>query len=145
LTASYYCAGAPLPAILVPALNVLGPIIITLLALKYGEFAYQFFDIICLLTAMCGLAAWGLTGNPLIALYICLIVDFSGALPTLKKLSVDPSSENMPAWLLFLAANSINLFTIPEFSIELAAYPLYLFVLPLVVTFFMLRKRGVRA
>lgn len=142
LTASYYAAGATVAAIIVPALNVLGPVIISCLAIKYGEIGYQLFDVICFITALCGLIGWSVTGNPLFALYICLIVDFSGALPTIKKVAEDQSSENRPAWLLFLAANSINLCTIPEYRFELMAYPLYLFALPLIVTFFLYRQKA---
>lgn len=140
LTASYWAAGATLSALVVPILNVIGPIVIALFALKYGEYGYHFFDIGCFLVALAGLAGWAISGDPTFALYLCLMVDFSGSLPTIKKVALNPGSENRTAWVLFLLANSINLLTIPAMTFELMAYPLYLFGISLIITSLMLRQ-----
>lgn len=140
LAASYYAAGATLAAIVVPLVYIIGPAVVALLALKYGDYGYNFFDIACFLTATAAFLCWIITGDPTLTLYIALLVDFCGALPTIKKVALHPDSEDKTAWLLFLVANTINLLTIPAFTWELMAYPLYLFFIPFLVTILMFRK-----
>lgn len=140
LAASYFASGAPLPALLVPIIYVIGPFVIALLALKYGEYAYNFFDFACLLGGIAGIVLWMATGEPTLALYLNLFVDFCGSLPTLRKVALDPWSEDVTAWLLFLVANGLNLAAVPKDSLALISYPLYLFLIPVLVTMLMLRR-----
>jgi len=126
LLASYRSAGAT-DAIWVSVANVFIIGLVALLSIKYGEGGFNLFDISCFLGAMVGLVLWWFLRSPLPALYISVIIDFIGALPTLKKSYLNPHEENRLTWALFWLANTINLFAINQWTWAMAAYPLYLF------------------
>lgn len=142
LSASYYASGAPLFALIVPVVYVIGPLVVGLMALKYGDYGANAFDLSCFLGGVGGIALWIFTGNPVLALYLNLFVDFCGALPTIRKAAQDPLSENLSAWALFLIANTLNLLTIlmDHLNLIVLSYPLYLFLITLIVTVLLLRR-----
>lgn len=142
LSFSYYASGAPLFALIVPVVYVLGPLAVGLMALRYGEYGANAFDLSCFLGGLGGMALWITTGNPVVALYLNLFVDFCGALPTIRKVARDPLSENLTAWILFLIANALNLLAIlnSSFNFTVLSLPLYLFLITLIVTAFMMRR-----
>lgn len=140
LTISYYGSGAPLNALIVPVVYMLGPLIVTLMGLKYGEYGANAFDLACFAGGIGGILLWFLTGNPLVALYLNLFVDFCGSMPTIRKVAMNPRSENLTAWILFLIGNVLNLISIPFDSFAVISYPLYLTLVTVIVTSLMLKR-----
>ncbi len=142
--ASYAASGAPGPTLIVPVIYVFGPLLTALLAYRYGDLGYNRFDLSCFFAGLSGILLWLLTDNPKLTLYLLLLIDFFGALPTLKKVAFDPHSENLPAWSLFAIGGAVNLLTIPAGSLSenfvIAAYPIYLFFITSLVTLLSLRK-----
>ena len=131
---SYYEAGAPPIALIVPVIYALGPLVIAILALKYGVLGFNRFDICCLLSAIIALILWIVTEDPLLALGLNMGVEFLGTLPTLRKVYYYPKSENLTAWILFLLGNALNLAGLPIWSFVVLSYPSYLFIMSSVVT-----------
>lgn len=127
LGASYYFSGAG-DTIWVPISYAIGPLIVFLLSIKYGEGGWNRFDLACLAGAVIGLILWAIFKNPIIALIINLLVDFAGALPTTVKAYKDPKSEDPIAWVLFLAGNTVNLFAIDQYKFAIMVYPIYMFL-----------------
>lgn len=140
LTASYYSCGAPLHALIVPVVYMLGPLIVSLLGFKYGEYGANAFDLACFAGGICGILLWFLTGNAHLALYLNLFIDFCGAMPTIRKVAVDPRSENLTAWILFLVANVLNLISVPFDSLAIISYPLYMTLVTVIVTALMMKR-----
>jgi hypothetical protein len=126
LCASYYAAGAR-GSIWVPVGYVVGPLVTAILALRYGEGGWSRFDRACLAGSALSLALWLVSGSPMVALVANVAVDFSGALPTLRKTYLEPWSESAASWAIFLVANALNLAALDGWSVETALYPLYLF------------------
>ncbi|NJL86606.1 MAG: hypothetical protein HC886_12490 [Leptolyngbyaceae cyanobacterium SM1_1_3] len=125
----------------VPIAAAVCPLIIALVSLKYGEGGCNRFDLTCLAGAGISLVLWWVFSAPLIALFTSLTIDFLGALPTIRKAYLRPESEDVLPWLFFGSASLLNLFAIERFSIELFAYPFYLFCVPLVVIFLLVRPK----
>ena len=72
-----------------------------------------------------------------------IVVDSLGAIPSLRKTWIDPASESLAAWLLFLAGNTLNMATLENGSLEIVAYPLYLTIVAGVFVLLQLRpNRG---
>ncbi len=141
LLASYYSVGAT-DTLWIPLFNQAGFLAVLLVSVKHGEGGWDGIDRWCLGGAALGLISWAAFGSPLSALLISIAVDMMGAIPTLKKALEDPAHEDRLAWIIFLAANTLNLFAISEWSLRIAAYPAYLFVLCLVmVSILVFRKK----
>jgi hypothetical protein len=128
LAASYVSTGAR-QTMWVPLGYALGATAIAVLALAKGEGSWTRIDLACLAAAGVSLTVWALSGNPMTALVMNLVVDLFGAVPTLRAVLRDPSSESSAAWSIFLLANTLNLLALPMLSIEHVLYPAYLFAL----------------
>jgi hypothetical protein len=124
-----------------PLAFVVGPFVIALLSVRYGEGGWARLDLVCIVGALLGLAGWGLTGSPAVALALNLVVDALGAVPTLEKAWRDPRSESLASWALGSAGTALNLVAVPEWSLAVAAFPVYLAVLSGTMTLLVSRGR----
>lgn len=138
---SYKSAGATF-ALWTSVANCIAFGAVLLLLFKYGEGGWNLFDAICLGAAGFALLLWWFFKSPLPALYLSILIDLIGALPTLKKAAQDPQSENRLTWILFWAANTLNLFAVHKWNMAMAAYPVYLFFISGTILFLIvLRSR----
>ncbi|HSA58639.1 MAG TPA: hypothetical protein VLJ37_03035 [bacterium] len=144
LLASYAAAGAR-ETVWVAAANLLAFLAVLALSFKYGEGGWTFFDGACLLGAAFGLALWWWFDSPLPTLFSGLFIDLVGALPTVKKAWNDPASEDLLAWILFCAANAVNLLAIRTWNVAVASYPLYMVFITLVLVAILLLRRDSRS
>lgn len=135
---SYYSVGAR-DTLWVPIGYTLGPLITFLLSIKYGEGGWTTFDKICLFVAIISVIFWYLSGSALITLIINIFIDFCGILPTIKKSYLDPSSEELYPWVITFTAGFLNLFAINSFAFDIVIYPIYMFLVNGIVTFFLFR------
>lgn len=140
LCASYFAAGAR-ASIWTPVSYVVGPLMIALLSLRYGEHHVSRFDSLCLGMAALSLILWWWTGFPSVALALNVVVDALGALPTVRKSWSCPESEDRLAWGLFLLANSMNLLAVTPWTLASGVYPSYLFGLSLTMNLLLWRKK----
>lgn len=141
LLASYYSVGAT-DTLWIPLFNQLGFLAVLWVSVKHGEGGWSGIDRWCLAGAGLGLALWWAFDSPMMALLMGIAVDLMGAIPTLKKAYADPAHEDRLAWLIFLCANTLNLFAISAWRFEIAVYPAYLFTLCLaMVAILTIRKK----
>lgn len=127
LGASYYSSGAR-ETMWVPVSYIVGPFTTVIFSLKYGEGGWTKFDRMCLAGAGISVVLWWLSGSALIALLINLFIDFLGALPTIRKVCFDPRGESKPAWFLFFAGNTANMFAMEKWTFAIAVYPVWMFL-----------------
>ncbi len=125
LLVSYAASGAR-ETLWVAIANLIAFVFILILSVRYGEGGWTAFDKACLFGAGLGFFLWWWFDSPLPTLFSGLFIDLAGALPTLKKAWKKPDSENLTAWLLFLAANILNLFAIRDWNVVVASYPIYM-------------------
>lgn len=143
LFASYYASGER-SSIWVPLSYVVGPLVIGVLSLKYGEGRFTRFDKGCVAASLLGLLFWWLSGSPMIALGANIAVDFAGALPTMRKTYIDPTTESPTAWGVFLAGSALNLFAVERWTSAAAVLPIYFFAINLIITLLALRQLSAR-
>jgi hypothetical protein len=144
LGTSYYCSGAD-HTLWAPVSYAIGPIATAILSIKYGEGGWTRFDRCCLLGAGVSVALWWTFGSPLIALLINLLIDFMGALPTIRKAYQEPESEDRVAWTLFVAGNLANLFAVERWTFSIAAYPIYMLLCNGLITTLVFVRRTPKA
>lgn len=137
--ASYYSAGAR-DSIYAPAGYMLGQIAVAALSVRYGKGGFSALDLACLCGAGAALALWAVSRSPMLALGMVMAADAFGAVPTIRKAYRDPASESFSGWLLLCAGNALNLFAISEWSLDMAAYPVYFFIINGMIFALVLRR-----
>ncbi len=130
---SYYASGAPPMALLLPIAYAIGPCITFCFALYYGEKSYDTFDILCLILAGLSLIVWYFTGEPVLTLVMNILIDFFGAVPTVRKVYHHPETENLNSWLIFSLGTTINLIGLPEWTPVVMSYPFYLWTITITI------------
>jgi hypothetical protein len=140
LATSYWASGAT-HTIWAPLSYVIGPIITTALAMRYGASQWSRFDRLCLLGAAVSLLLWLLLRSPQIALAINLLIDLFGALPTIRNARHRPQDEDLTSWLIFTLGNGLNVLAVDRWTWEIASYPLYITCANAIVLFLLLLPR----
>ena len=85
--------------------ELIGPVIIFVLALKYGVGGKSKFDLVSLAIALIAFALLFIVEGVLAGLVLALIIDGIGATLTIRKLLLDPTSESRSFWLLGAVAS----------------------------------------
>jgi len=131
LLISYKASGAT-DTIWVPIFNVVGPLTVALLSIKYGkswkEKGWSRLDTICVLGAVASAIIWWLTDSPLVALLMNLGIDFLGIVPIVRDAWKRPTMSAAIYWGITYAGILLNLFAVSPWSFELAIYPLYMVI-----------------
>jgi len=128
IAVSYAESGAT-STLWVAIVNAAMSVCVALLSLKYGVGGWTPFDRACLFASLASLALWQLSGSPLTALGINVLVDAIGALPTIRKAYYEPETEDRLTWVLYLIGYTVNLAAVDAWNLAIAAYPAYLFCL----------------
>lgn len=144
LALSYQFSGAE-NTIWVPYVEFLGPLIIAILSLKYGEGGLNDkTDVICLIGATLSIVLWIIFNNPVVALITNLATDSFAIVPTIKKSFLRPEGEDFWAWFGTGVADSLNMFAVERFTFAILVYPIYMLVSDLIIIFILLfRKKNI--
>lgn len=132
--------------ICVPVVYMIGPSVVAILSFWYGEGGTGKFDIFCFASAFIGLGLWLLLDMIVFALWLSVLIDGIGALPTIRKSYISPKSESLIGWAAFSLANVLNFgvmlhrFDGTE-SIHSLVYPLYLFLISAIILTVMLSPK----
>jgi len=144
LALSYYFSGA-VNTIWVPIVEFIGPFLIALLSIKYGEGGLgDKTDLICFFGAILSIVLWAIFDNPTVALVTNLVIDSFAIVPTIKKSYLRPEGEDFWAWLGTGFADSLNFFAVERFSFAILVYPVYMVVSDLIIILLLLfNKKGI--
>lgn len=137
---SYQSAGAA-STIWVPITYILGPLVTSVLGIKFGEGGWTKFDRLCLLSAAVSLLFWKLSDSPDLTLVINIGIDLLGALPTIRKSYYQPEGEDLLAWGLFTVANTLNILAIDRWLWQITIYPLYMSLLSGIIFYLLWQGR----
>lgn len=141
LALSYKFSGAE-NTVWVPYMEFIGPFIIALLSIKYGEGSFEDkTDLICLLGAILSIILWIIFDNPVVALVTNLIIDSFAIIPTIKKTYLRPEGEDFWAWFGTGIADTLNMFAVEKFSFAILIYPIYMLVSDLIIIIILLLKK----
>jgi hypothetical protein len=111
-----------------------------MVAYRYGDRSFSRFDKGCFVAVAMSVVLWAVSGTPLVAMVLCILIDLLGALPTVRKVWSEPESEDKLSWGLFTLANAINLAAIESWTFAGALYPVYLFLICGLVTALISRR-----
>ena len=129
----------------VPLSDAIGTAVIAVLSFRHGEGGLGRFDRACLGLAGVSAVGWGLSGSAEVALGMNVFVAVLGALPTVRKAYLDPASESLLTWCIFLSGNALNLVAIEAWSLKSATYPLYAALVAALVVALLLAPARCRA
>lgn len=138
---SYYTSGAR-ETIWVPLSEAIGPALIALLSIRYGEGGWTLMDRWCLVGAAVGTFFWWLTDSPTLGLVFYLLTDFMAVLPTIRKSIHRPENEDKKAWALVFWAQLLNLFAVERWVFSILIYPVYMILTNGAIYALQFRKRG---
>ena len=140
LLAFSYSAEGDINSIWLPMGYFLGPFITTILSIRYGYSEWSKLDKICIVVAILSIIPWLLSDNATFTLLINVLIDSTGAIPTVVKSYREPETEDATAWAIFFIANTIELFAISTWNLA-SIYPIYLFFLAGTIITFILRDK----
>ena len=102
--------------------------LVVVLGLKYGTAKFSRFDVACQVSAVLGLVFWLVFNSPTIGIVVPLVVDFIGALPTVRHSWLKPAEETWQAFMVGVIAPMFTIASLTRFNIASLAFPLYLFI-----------------
>lgn len=109
--------------------ELIGPAIIFVLALKFGVGGKSRFDIASLTAAMVAFTLLFIIEGVIAGLILALIIDGIGAMLTIRKLRIDPSSESKLFWGIGAISGILAVASLETYTIETVLFPLYVCVL----------------
>ena len=140
LLAFSYIAESDSYSIWLPLSYFVGPLITAMLSIRYGYSIWSKLDTVCMATAIISIIPWLLSSNAIFTLIINVLIDATGAIPTLVKTYREPETEDFTAWLIFFIANTVQLFAISMWNIA-SIYPIYLFILAGLMVAFIVKDK----
>lgn len=144
LALSYKFSGAE-NTLWVPYVEFVGPFIIAILSVKYGEGGLKNkTDLLCMFGAIISIILWIIFDNPVIALVTNLAVDSFAVIPTIRKSYLRPEGEDFWAWFGTGLADSLNMFAVEKFTFAILIYPIYMLLSDLIIILILLfRKKNI--
>lgn len=125
VVASSWSAGGTW-SLLTPVAYIIGPIAILIASIRHGEGGWSRLDRACLAGAALGTAAWLLSGDPRVGVWLHTAVDALGTVPTMVKAWRDPAHENRRAWTIYAISAVLNLGAIGAWTAGAAVFPVWL-------------------
>lgn len=101
-------------------------------------------DACCGILSIAGLALWQLTGSGSLAILCSILADGLAAVPTVAKSFKEPESESWPAFLTFGISALITLLALRTWDFAHVAFPLYIFILYVLLVVLVAGKLGPR-
>lgn len=109
--------------------ELIGPVIILVLSLKFGVGGRSRFDLISLAVALIAFALLFIVEGVLLGLLLALIVDGIGAMLTIRKLLIDPSSESKWFWGIGAVSGTLAIISLENYNVETLLFPVYVVIL----------------
>lgn len=109
--------------------ELVGPIAILLLSIKYGVGGKSRLDKYSLVVALIAFSLLFVLDGVLISLGLALLIDGIGAVLTIRKLLVDPASESRSFWTLAAVASVLAILSLHTYNLETLLFPVYVIIL----------------
>ncbi len=132
-------------ALFLAVMNGLGTLCIFLLSFKYGVGGTNKLDIVTFFGFLISLIAWKLTSNPTVGLYLSILTDLIGFIPTIEKTWRQPHTEDWRFYFSDILAGGFSTLSVRSYSLANLAFPLYIFFLNgFAVMLILIRGKAVR-
>jgi hypothetical protein len=109
---------------------------------KKSEWNIKKLDIICGILSILGLTLWLVTKVGNIAIFFSILADGLAAIPTIVKSYEEPETESDLVYLMAIVNAGIRLLVIRVWNFEHWGFPLYLFLLDLLLVILIRFKLG---
>jgi hypothetical protein len=86
-------------------------------------------DYVCGAMSLAGTAAWLATRNGVVAIVAAIAADFLAGIPTMMKSWSNPESETVTSYIGAVLNSGILLLTIHHWTTDVAAFPLFIFII----------------
>lgn len=100
------------------------------------------FDYLCCIFSALALIFWGITKEPLVAIFLAIISDGFAGTPTLIKAWKYPETESVEAFTTGLFSALTSFFALKTLSFSEIAFPLYLVLANLLLIIAIIRKKS---
>lgn len=130
-------------ALILACVQGIGTIIIFALSLKYGMGGTSKLDKVTLAGFLISLVVWKITSNPTLALYLSILTDLIGFVPTFAKTWNFPDTEDWRFYFSDVLAGLFSLLSLTILTIENIVFPLYIFALNLFAVILILGRKKV--
>jgi hypothetical protein len=127
LIASYLASGAR-TTIWTSLVFCVFQVVVLILSFRSSTNKFTRLDIACIGGAGLGLLLWLITRNAQTALYVSILCEILGFIPTIKKAYLQPDSESKIAWSLGVGSSVCNLIAINKWQLAIMIYPIYNFI-----------------
>jgi hypothetical protein len=114
--------------------ELVGPGATFLLTLKYGVGGRSRFDVVSLAIALVAFLLIFATHDVVAGLVLAVIVDAIGALLTIRKLKIDPSSESLAFWVMAGVASLLALASLDVYNLVSVLFPAYVMILSIYIS-----------
>lgn len=115
-------------------------IIIFFFSLRYGFKNIQKKDTLFLIIALLGLIPWALTKDPTISVIIVVSIDLIAFIPTLRKTSRHPESENAALYSMNAARHFLALFSLEAYNVATTLHSITMIIVNSIMTYLILKK-----
>lgn len=99
---------------------------ILIMALRKGDYDYNWVDGVSQAISVTGVIAWLLSNDATYAIIFNIIADFFGAVPTFYHSWISPHDESWKPFILSGLGASISFLAVTELSFVTAGFPIYL-------------------
>lgn len=117
-------------------------IIIFLFSIRYGFKNIKKKDTLFLVIALLGLIPWALTKDPTISVIIVVSIDLIAFIPTLRKTSKHPKTENHILYSMNATRHFLALFALESYNVATMLHSLTMIVVNSFMSYLILRKRS---
>lgn len=124
-TAAAIAANEPRTALLIGA-NTICTAAVVVVGFWNGIAKFSWFDGLCQLGAIAGLAMWLLFNSPTIGIVVPVAIDFIVMLPTLRHAWLNPGEETWQTFLIASLAAVLTVTSLSSFTLNSALFPVYL-------------------
>jgi len=119
--------------------------IVVVLGLRHGYVKYTSFDVVCQISAVVGIVLWQLFNSPTIGVLASVLIDFIGALPTIRHSWVSPGEETWPTYALAGLGGALAIAALHDYNWISLPYALYIVVVNAVLSVVIIKRAQVVA
>ncbi len=125
----------------VPLISTISTTIIAFTALYLGRAVWTRADGICIVLGTLAIILWAITKEPLTAIILSMIADFSVTIPTIVKTYQDPTSEPSTLWVLYVIGVTLEVVATQQFTTYNLLFPVYTVIGSAIIAILALRGR----
>lgn len=119
---------------------VLETTIVVVLGLRHGYVKYTTFDVVCQISAIVGIILWQLFNSPTIGVVASVLIDFIGALPTVRHSWINPGEETWQTYALAGLGGLMAIAALHAYNVISLTYAIYIVLVNAVLSLIIINR-----